>query len=94
MKNRMGIIVAAIIALVIALFAVYMIDIDQTREAKLPDVDVNVKGGQTPEFDAKTGDVDVTEKKAKVAVPKVEIEEEEITVPSVEITPPEESNQQ
>ena len=35
-------------AIVVGVFAFYMVDIDQTREGALPDVDVSVEGGQLP----------------------------------------------
>lgn len=66
-----GLVVAGLVA-----FGVYMIDIDQTQEAKLPDVDVKVEGGQAPKFDAKVGTVEVGEKT--------------ITVPTLEVKSPEE----
>lgn len=76
--------VAAIVAVVLA---VTFIDVDQTQEARLPDVDVNVEGGQAPEFDVETGSIDIETEEEEVLVPKVGLEEETITVPSVEITP-------
>ncbi|MCK0149524.1 hypothetical protein MWU54_05785 [Marivita sp. S6314] len=71
---KIGIAIAAVIAAIAVAFGVYMIDIDQTQQAELPEV--NIEGGQLPEFDAEMGDVTVTE------------EEVTVTVPSVEITPP------
>lgn len=55
-------------------------DVDQTKDAKLPEVEV--KGGQVPEFDVKTADVDVTTKKTTVEVPDVKI-----TMPDAKGTP-------
>lgn len=46
-------------------------DVDQTREAELPDVDV--KGGQVPEFDVETADVDVGTEKKTIEVPDVDV---------------------
>ncbi len=46
-------------------------DVDQTKEGDLPEVDV--KGGQMPEFDVETADVDVTTKKTTVEVPDVDV---------------------
>ncbi|MFM7349139.1 MAG: hypothetical protein ACKO01_06575 [Erythrobacter sp.] len=48
-------------------------DVDQTKEAKLPDVDV--KGGQMPEYDVQPADVDVTTKKTTIEVPDVDIKQ-------------------
>lgn len=46
-------------------------DVEQTKEAELPQVDV--KGGQVPEFDVKTADVDVGTKKTTTEVPDVDV---------------------
>ncbi|MDC0659669.1 hypothetical protein N6L27_16830 [Leisingera sp. SS27] len=82
--------VAAVIAIAAAF---YMIDVDQTEEARLPDVEVNVEGGQLPEFDAEVGSVELTEESATVKVPDVDVEmkDAEITVPGIEVTPPEDA---
>ncbi|PVA08179.1 hypothetical protein [Thalassorhabdomicrobium marinisediminis] len=68
-----GVIIGVIVVIVLAIFAFYMIDIDQTQEGSMPEV--SVEGGEMPEFDADVGDVSV--------------EEETITVPTLEVTPPE-----
>lgn len=63
------IITAALFApLAIALAAC---DVDQTQEGELPEVEV--KGGQMPEFDVETADVDVGTKQTTVEVPDVDI---------------------
>ena len=46
-------------------------DVDQTEEAELPDVEV--EGGNMPEFDVETADVDVDTKKVEVEVPDVDV---------------------
>ncbi|UWQ94885.1 hypothetical protein K3728_14455 [Rhodobacteraceae bacterium M385] len=71
---KTGTILAIAVAALIAIAGVYMIDIDQTEEATLPEV--TVEGGNMPEFDAEVGEVEITE--------------ETITVPGIEITAPEE----
>lgn len=73
---KTGAIVAAIVGALVIAAGVYMIDIDQTQSAELPEV--SVEGGQLPEFDAEVGDIEVTE--------------ETVTVPSLEITPPEDDS--
>lgn len=73
---RIGAVIAAIIAVIAIGFGIYMIDIDQTEEAALPEV--SVEGGQMPEFDADVGEVEVDE------------EEVTVTVPEINVTPPEE----
>ncbi|RMA41274.1 hypothetical protein [Rhodophyticola porphyridii] len=70
--------------------AIYMIDIDQTEEARLPDVDVTVEGGQMPEFNAEVGEIAVESETVEVEVPEVEVttETQEIEVPTLRVTPP------
>lgn len=69
-----GKLLAVIAAVAIAVFAFYMIDIDQTEEARMPDVDVTVEGGSLPEFDAEVGDIDVGTEEVTVTVPTIEVE--------------------
>lgn len=78
----------AIIAL--GILAFYMIDIDQTRETRLPDVNVDVEPGQMPAYDAEVGSIEVTEE--EVTVPDVDVDvtmdEETVTVPGLELNSP------
>ena len=46
-------------------------DIDQTEEAEMPEVEV--KGGNMPEFDVETAEVDVDSKTVEVEVPDVDV---------------------
>lgn len=87
-KNGFLAVLGAIAFVAIALFAYYMIDIDQTQEAKLPDVNVEVKGGQVPKFDVETGKVKVESEDVKIKVPEVKLKEETVTVPTVKVEPP------
>lgn len=90
---KTGLVIAGAVAAIILVGAgVYMVDIDQTQEAALPEVEVNVEAGQMPKFDAQVGSIQMTEEEVTVDVPKVEVtmEEETVTVPSLEITPPKE----
>ncbi len=47
-------------------------DIDQTEEGALPDVDV--EGGNLPEFDVETADVDVGTEEATIEVPTLDVD--------------------
>ena len=64
-------------------------EVDQTREAELPDLDVDVDAerGQMPAYDIDGPDVNVGVRETTVTVPKlrVETETEEITVPYIDI---------
>jgi len=76
-------------------FALSSCDVDQTREMKVPKVDVDVEDGQLPAFDVDVADVDVNmkDKKVDVKVPDVDVKmkEKELTipVPNVDIKMPE-----
>ncbi|MBI1404010.1 MAG: hypothetical protein GC147_12455 [Porphyrobacter sp.] len=55
-------------------------DVDQTEDGEMPEVDV--KGGNMPEYDVETADVDVGTKEKTVEVPDVDV-----TMPDAEGTP-------
>lgn len=81
-----GIVVAIVAVLaIVAAFAFGLIDIDQTKETKLPEV--AVKGGQAPAFDVDTAKVDVGTKSTNVTVPKVEVgtTKTDVEVPTVSV---------
>jgi hypothetical protein len=66
--------IVVIIGLVVAAFALGLVNIDQTQTAKLPDVKVETSGGQAPAFDVDTATVDVGTKETTVEVPTVDVE--------------------
>ena len=83
---RIAIVIGVIAVLaVIAAFAFGLIDINQTREAKAPDV--SVTGGQAPAFDVDTAKVNVGTKTTDVTVPKVDVgtTKEQVKVPTVDV---------
>ncbi len=88
-----GIMIAlgAVAVVAIALFVVWFVDVDQTEEARLPDVNVDVEGGNAPEFNVETGSMNVEEGKVDVPVPEVDVkvEEETVSVPTINVEPPE-----
>lgn len=55
---------------------------EQTQEGELPDVDVAVEGGQLPEYEVETADVEVGTR------------EETVTVPDIDVTMPDEQPEQ
>lgn len=67
MKNLAVVVAAG--AMVLGLSAC---DIDQTEEAELPEV--SVEGGNMPEFDVETADVDVGTEEVTVDVPTVDVD--------------------
>ena len=81
-----GIIVGVVLIIaVVAAFAFGLIDVDQTKEAKLPEV--SVQGGQAPAFDVDTAKVDVGTKRESVDLPKVQVttEKTNVKVPTVDV---------
>jgi hypothetical protein len=64
------------------------VNLQQTRDAKLPSV--SVQGGQMPKFDADVAKVDVGTKTENVAVPQVNVgtTEKKIDVPSIDVQKP------
>ncbi|HYD36013.1 MAG TPA: hypothetical protein VEA60_00245 [Allosphingosinicella sp.] len=48
-------------------------DVDQTKNAQLPDVDVNVSGGQAPEFNVTPPEVSVGTENRTIQVPDVDV---------------------
>lgn len=55
-------------------------DVDQTEEGELPEV--TVEGGNMPEYDVETADVDVGTREETIEVPEVDI-----TMPDADGTP-------
>lgn len=74
---RPGVVIGIIAALAVLAFGIYMVDVDVTEEASLPDVDVSVEGGNLPEVDAEVGDVEVGSEEVTVTVPTVDVESPE-----------------
>ena len=55
-------------------FGLAACDVDQTEEGSLPDVDV--EGGQVPEYDVDAADVDVGTDTQQVITPDIDIQNE------------------
>ncbi|NNE51440.1 MAG: hypothetical protein HKN30_03460 [Sulfitobacter sp.] len=89
MKTGLAIAGVVVVAAVAAA-GFYMVDIDQTQETRLPDVEVTVEDGQMPKFDAEVGSVSVGQEEVTVEVPEVNVtmEEETVTVPKISVNPP------
>ncbi|NNC70855.1 MAG: hypothetical protein HKN90_08555 [Flavobacteriaceae bacterium] len=78
----------------ISMLTVVSCKVDQTKEAELPEVDVDIdaEAGQLPAFDVEWADVNVGTTTKKVTVPKVVVvmEEVEVEVPYVNVDMPDE----
>ena len=78
MRVLLLILMIAVVALLIALASGFL-RLNQTREAKVPEVSathngVTAKGGQAPAFDVETGSVRVGAKETKVKMPALVVE--------------------
>ena len=78
MRAILLILMIAVVALLIALASGFL-KLNQTREAKAPEVStthngVTAKGGQAPAFAVETGSVKVGTKETKVKVPALVVE--------------------
>lgn len=49
-------------------------DVEQTEEAELPEVNVETSGGNMPEYDVDTADVELKTEERTVEVPVIETE--------------------
>lgn len=70
-------VIAVVVAAIAIGFGIYMVDIDQTEEASLPDVDVSVEGGNMPEFSADVGDIETGTETITMEVPTIDIQSPE-----------------
>jgi hypothetical protein len=77
MRAIILVLVLVVILLIVGVASGF-IDINQTREAKAPEISatgkgLTAKGGQAPAFDVETGSVKVGSGNATVKVPKLEV---------------------
>lgn len=74
------IIIGAVAIAGVIVAGLYLVDLDQTQEARLPDVDVQVSEGQMPKFDVDVADVKVGSREVEVEVPTVGVETKTIEI--------------
>lgn len=84
MLKKFGVLVAALM-MVMALGAC---TVEQTEEGEMPEV--NVEGGNMPEYDVDPAQVEVGTETATITTPDVDVSTEtrEVTVPDVDVEPP------
>lgn len=68
---------------VVALAALGACDVDQTQEGELPEV--NVSGGEMPEYDVDAANVEVGTTNQQVEVPTIETETTTVETPTVDV---------
>ncbi len=71
---------SAVIIAALGAAGLYMIDLDQTKEARLPEVDITVTEGQMPAFDVEVAGVTVGTEEVEVDVPTIDVKTETKTI--------------
>lgn len=86
MRSKIALLLAATLILPLA-----ACQVRQTEEGELPEVEV--QGGNMPEYDVDAADVEVTTTPTDVTVPDIDVSTQERTVPmpDVNVIPPEEN---
>ena len=97
MNTSSKIILTAVVAIAAVAAVAWAVDVDVTGDVEVPEVvaDVDMRGGEMPDVDVETVDVDYETKQGEVEVPsdvEVDVETTEKTVPypSFEVDKPEE----
>lgn len=72
--------IGAVAIAAVAAAGLYLVDLDQTKEARLPNVDVKITEGQMPAYDVEIADVNVKTKSVDVDVPTMSVETETKTI--------------
>lgn len=75
-----GIALGAVAVAAVAAAGLYLIDLDQTQEARLPAVDVDFVEGQMPAYDIEVADVSLETETMDIEVPTMNVETETKTI--------------
>ena len=70
-------VIASVLAVAVVGLGIYLVDIEQTEEAALPDIDLTVEGGNMPEFDAEVGDIEIGSEEVTLDVPTIDLQSPE-----------------
>ncbi|MDO9489931.1 MAG: hypothetical protein Q7J32_16270 [Sphingomonadaceae bacterium] len=83
------IILVVVAVLAVLAYALGLFNVDASGDLKAPDVDVAVEGGEMPDVQVETADIDIGSTTETVEVPEVNVttEEQEIRLPTVDVTP-------
>lgn len=83
MSRKVLIILVVLVLAAIVLFATGFWSVNETREARLPNVDISAEGGQLPGIDVDSKEVVVGTTETEIEVPKIETETKTVEVPVV-----------
>lgn len=79
-KKGAGLVIGALLIAGVAAAGIYLVDLDQTKEARLPSVDVKVTEGQMPAYDVEVADVSIEQEAVDVEVPTMDVQTETKTI--------------
>lgn len=82
-------ILVVVAVLAVIAYAMGLFNVDTSGELEAPDVDVTASGGEVPDVQVETADVDVGTQTETVKLPDVDVKttEEKIKIPDVDIQP-------
>lgn len=83
------IILVVVAVLAVLAYALGLFNVDASGDLKAPDVDVAVEGGEMPNVQVETADVDVGTTTETVELPEVDVSTttEEVKLPTIDVTP-------
>lgn len=83
------IILVVVAVLAVLAYALGLFNVDSSGELEAPNVDVAVEGGEVPDVQVETADIDVGTQTETVKLPEVDVSttEEEVKLPTIDIDP-------
>lgn len=92
--NKAPLKIASFLVVAASVLSLSACKVEKTDSGELPKVEVDAKGGDLPNYDVQTADVDVGTQPATVPVPDVDVDvktkQATVPVPDVDITMPSE----
>lgn len=88
--SRTIIIILVVVAVLAVLaYALGLFNVDASGDLEAPNVDVAVEGGEMPDMQVETADIDVGSTTETVTMPEVDVSttEEEVKLPTIDIDP-------
>lgn len=67
------IILVVVVVLAVLAYALGLFNVDASGDLRAPDVDVAVEGGEMPEMQVETADIDVGTKTEEIEVPTIDV---------------------
>lgn len=68
------IILVVLIVLAFIAYALGLFNVDSSGEVEMPEVDVSAEGGEVPDVQVETGDIDVGSEEVEMEVPTLDVD--------------------